>query len=306
MKFNALKFYSDFHVDHCDSGHKRTRDGWVQIHCPFCIGSKGYHLGFHIGTGAYSCWRCGKHSQVDVVKQLLNCNVSEAFKTIKDYSGIGNRGKTPSRSNAVEPKRKKESTFPEGTADLTERHKNYLIKRKYDPEELVRLWNLKGTLAGGRYKWRIIAPIMFDGKFASYQGRDITNKSELKYKACEKAEEMYEHQKIVYGLDFVKGDACVIVEGIADVWRLGYGAICCFGTAFTISQVNLIAERMKTVYILFDSDESNAIKMANKLACMLSGRGLEVEVLELAEGDPGDMPQAEANKLMKELNLWTK
>lgn len=304
MKFNALKFYKDFHIDFADSGHKRTRPGWVQIHCPFCIGSRGYHLGHHIDTGAYSCWRCGKHSQVDVVKAMLNCGTSEAFRTIKEYSDSGRGGKTSSQGKEKRSKRKKTCVLPEGTGELTKRHRKYLEGRKFDPDKLVELWGLKGTGIVGRYKNRIIAPIMFDGELVSYQGRDITNKHELKYKACSQENEVIEHQTIVYGLDFVVGDVCIIVEGIADVWRLGYGAVSCFGTAYTLNQVNLIAERMKKVFILFDADEPNAIKQANKLACALSARGLEVELLELEEGDPGEMPQVEADKLMEELGLW--
>lgn len=303
MIFNAIKFYKTFNIDYVTEGHKRTREGWVQIHCPFCVGSQGYHLGFHIESGAYKCWRCTTHSQIDVVKRLLNCSTSEAIKTIGEYQSKANTVKTSSRDNLKRPKASLKCVLPSGCSDMTEKHKKYLLKRNYDPDKLEKLWGLKGTGAVGRYKHRIIAPIYFNGKLVSYQGRDITNKSELKYKACSKEEEVVEHQTIVYGLDYVKGDSCIIVEGIADVWRLGYGAVCCFGTSFTLSQVNLIAERMKKVYILFDSDESNAIKMAEKLSCMLSARGLEVELLELEEGDPGELPQEIADDLMREIGL---
>lgn len=303
MKFNAIKFYTDFHIDYSDSGHKRTRPGWVQIHCPFCIGSKGYHLGFHLATGAYSCWRCGKHSQVDVVKATLNCSTSEAFETIKGYTDLRGSAKTSQGRKEGASKKSLKCVFPEGTGELSDRHRKYLEKRKFDPDKLVKLWGLKGTLVGGRYKWRILAPIIFEGQMVSYQGRDITNKSELKYKACAKEEEVIDHQNVVYGLDNVKGKVCVIVEGLADVWRLGYGAVCCFGISWTLSQVNLIASRFKTVYVMFDGGEDAANKQAYKLACLLSARGVEVEILELESGDPGDMPQDEADKLMRELGF---
>jgi|SRR6185369_3099713 len=303
MKFNAQKFYQDFHIDYADSGHKRTRPDWIQIHCPFCQGSRGYHLGYNVITGAYSCWRCGKHSQLDVVKAMLNCGSSEAKEVVKEYSAIGRKAKDSQRDDSKPSRRNKECVFPPGTIELTERHRKYLIDRKYDPDELIEKWNLKCVGAVGSYKWRIIAPIMFNGKMVSYQGRDITNKSDLKYKACKQEDEVIPHQEIIYGIDHVKGNSCIVVEGIADVWRLGYGACCCFGSAFTLNQVNLLSTRFERVYILFDADEPNAIKMAYELAYLLSARGLEVEVLELEEGDPGDMEQVEADKLMEELGL---
>jgi DNA primase len=138
----------------------------------------------------------------------------------------------------------------------------------------------------------------------SYQGRDISGtKTKDKYKACKKEFEVYEHQTILYGLDYIKKRRAIIVEGAADVWRLGYGALSCFGTAFTQNQTNLLAANLDTAFILFDSDDDNAIKMAYELGHALSGRGVDVEILELDEGDPGDMPDKSAKELMRDLKL---
>ena len=70
--------------------------------------------------------------------------------------------------------------------ELTRPHKNYLIKRNFDPDELEFKWRLVSTGPVGPYKHRIIAPIYFNEKLVSYQGRDITDKAKLKYKACKR------------------------------------------------------------------------------------------------------------------------
>ena len=99
------------------------------------------------------------------------------------------------------------------------------------------------------------------------------------------------------------------MEGRADLWRLGYGAVCLFGIAFTMYQVNLLASRYKQVFIMFDAEETLekrkiTQKQALKLAALLTARGIKVEILEL-EGykDPGDMPDREAHYLMKDIGL---
>lgn len=324
MKFNALKFYKENGIDFAESGHKRCRDGWVQIDCPFCIGHKGFHLGFYKETGAYKCWRCGKHSQVSVVSTLLNISAYKAKEVIKEYSVIGSQVKEAHRENLKRPKHSLTCKLPAGTGEMTERHKKYLSDRGFNPDELAEKWGLKGTTMNGNYKWRVIVPITFEGKLVSYQGRDITGKSSLRYKACKQADEVIEHQNIVYGLDHVTGNKCVIVEGVADVWRFGYGAVSCFGTAFTLEQVNLLIAqatnkkrkvKIRKYFILFDADEPNAIKMGEKLANMLSSAGLEVELLDLSDTkpqclvdpekgiDPANLKQRYADIIKRELEL---
>lgn len=299
--FNVIQFYKNYHITPVESG-KHYRSGWVNIDCPFCKGKDG-HLGIHISTGAVKCWKCGKHSQTDVIKALLNCDFPTAKDIQEEYTEQRRLKHTEERTRRTHKRLNRTCEYPTGTTAMTDRHRAYLRGRGFDAEHLEKVWGLLGTGNMGAYKFRIIAPILVDGCVVSYQGRDVTGKSPLRYKACVQENEVIEHQTTVYGLDLVKGDKCVLVEGIADCWRLGPGAVSCFGTSFLLAQVNLLADRFRVCYVLFDSDDDNAIKMAEQLACLLSARGVETEILELDEGDPGDMKQEDANKLMKELGF---
>lgn len=304
MNLDAARFYDDHGIKWIDSGHKRSREGWIQIHCPFCLGSHGWHLGFHIASGAIRCWRCGTHSQIDLIKKIAHCNFKTAREIQREYKASRHtRTANANRESIVNVKVHSETKWPLGTTELTERHRRYLERRKFDPDKLIETWDLRAVGPIGKYKWRIIAPIYFKGKMVSYQGRDITNKAEAKYKACPKSDEVIEHQTILYGYDEAPEDVCILVEGIVDVWRLGPGAVCCFGTSFTTSQINLLAKRFRKVYVMFDMDEDNAIKMAEQLASLLAARDVEVEILELENGDPGEMSQKEADDLMEELGF---
>jgi hypothetical protein len=258
-------------------------------------------LGVFLATGAIKCWKCGKHGEVEVIKALLACDWDRAVEIHRQYEKRGRRaaGEAQTRLKATATV----CEYPSFTGPLNSAHRAYLEGRKYDPDLLAEVWGLRGTSNLGDYKFRIIAPITLDGKMVSFQGRDITNQSDMKYKACKKEREVVDHQDVVYGLDQAKRKACVLVEGIADVWRLGPGAVCCFGIAYTMAQVNLLVKKFKTVYIMFDGGETEAAKQARKIALLLSNRGVDVEMLFLDSGDPGEMSQVDADELMRDLYL---
>lgn len=298
MSFDAIKFLRDYNIDHVIQGHSRARPGWVQIHCPFCAGSRGYHLGINLLGEYSSCWRCKGKSIPAVVQALLNCSWPQAYQLVKQYNG---RTRLPEKYQK-KIKTNKNVAWPTGTDKMTDRHAAYLINRKFDPDWLEEIYGLRGTGPVGEYKHRIIAPIFLNGQMISYQGRDITGKSDLKYKACAEIDEAYDHKNSLYAVDLVKGTSAVIVEGFADAWRLGPGAIATFGTAFKAAQVKMIYERFNRVFLLYDA-EAQAQKSAKDMGLKLSVAGVQVELLLLDEGDPGEMSQDDANHLSRELGL---
>ena len=161
---------------------------------------------------------------------------------------------------------------------------------------LERLWDLQGTNHLGPYKFRVIAPVYFNRELVSFQGRDVTGRSKLPYKACRKTKEVRDHKHCLYGQWKVVSSNVVVVEGIMDVWRLGVGSVATFGVEYSKQQVELLSHYQK-VYILYDGDQAGRVA-AGRLGVELSGFECEVEVLELDEGDPGEMSQEDADDLM--------
>ncbi len=295
--FDIYKFYQDYGISHITEGHTHAQKGWVNTVCPFCTGNPGYHLGYHEETGVYNCWRCGSKRPLKVIKELSFVSWSEAKAILVQYK------LRPKERKNRHKTRVKEVKLPVGCGNLTNRHKKYLISRKYDPDKLKRLWNIKGTNHIGNYKWRIIAPIYFKKEIVSYQGRDITRKNKLTYKACPQSFEVIDHKKILYGIDNAIKNKVIVTEGLMDVWRLGYGGVCTFGAAFTWSQV-LLLNRFKNVFIFFDSDQAG-INQSKKLASILAGidHTKHIEEISISEGDPGELSQIDADYLMKDLKL---
>jgi len=165
---------------------------------------------------------------------------------------------------------------------------------------LTKKWKLQGTGPIGSYKHRIIAPVYLGGVLVSFQGRDITDKAPLKYKACEMEKETIHHKHILYGIDEVPFDTIIIVEGLFDVWRLGPGAVATFGVSTTIQQVKMMLRYPRRI-VMFDnpSIDPQAGIEAEKLARILSQKPGSTEIIELNEWkDPAEMPDEEAEKLM--------
>lgn len=297
MIFDVLRFIEDFNIQTSTSG-KNTQPGWINIKCPMCDDDSN-HGGFNIKKGHYNCWKCGWSPLPEVVAALLSVPKHSARLIIDEY-------KSSPRFQLVEKEKVIKNTkieLPYGSGPLKKKHKEYLKRRNFDPEQLEILYNLKGTTHLGDYPFRIIAPIYYEGKLVSYQGRDITGKDILRYKACKLSEEIINHKKIFYNLDSVK-DKTIIVEGITDVWRFGPGAISPFGTTFTNSQVNcLVKKKIKRAFILFDPDEKAQIK-AEQLAYSLSSFKIETVILSLdIKKDPAAMSQKDADFLIKNLKL---
>ncbi|HSH52442.1 MAG TPA: hypothetical protein VK982_12030 [Bacteroidales bacterium] len=296
------ELYQHFNVDYKTGGNKHCTAGWANIHCPFCPGSDDYHLGVHIRTGRFYCWRCGWKPTPKAIAKIIGVSEQKAKELIRQY-----KINTGSKSAAPEQKEKiqfKPHRLPKPYSNLQKQHKKYLKKRGFDPDYLEQEWGLLGTgpvsyLDKIDYKNRIIIPIFWKNQQVSFQTRDITGKSDKKYIACPKVREKILHQDILYGKNWSR-DTAICVEGVTDVWKLGDSAFAVFGIGFRQMQVRLIAKMFKRVIILFD-EEPQAIKQGEILKAELAFRGVDVHQEILKGKDPGDMEQDDADYLVKQL-----
>jgi len=143
----------EVHVPYATEGHHHCHEGWVQIHCPFC-GGQGFHLGFSLEHGNMNCWRCGKHTVWQWLRELFP-NKSPS-PIIKKYSQNMPTG-VPKKKTII---RKRDITPPPQIGPLQKAHIKYLTGRGFDAEKLSRLWSLQGAGALSlNWTWRIIAPM---------------------------------------------------------------------------------------------------------------------------------------------------
>lgn len=299
---DVRRFLQDYNIQFIMDGNKHCTEGWVNIHCPFCAGSQDYHLGIEQTGNGINCWRCGGHSLPAVVVKLLGLTFPEARALLKKYDGgIISRKRETIANVSIFPLK-----YPSPNSPMNKAGKRYLVRRGFDPDKLEKEWGLFQTgpvsfLDKIPYDHRILIPIHWNGELASFQARDITNKSSLKYLACPKRREKIHHKNILYGnqahWDMTK--ALIVVEGVPDVWRLGPSAVATFGIKYKMEQVLELAKAHKRFFVIFD-DEPQAQKQAQELAVKLKTLGRWAEVVQI-EGDPGDMAQEDADNLVKDL-----
>jgi DNA primase len=267
------------------------------VQCPFCDDHSN-HCGVNPIKSRVACWRCGHHYLDQLIAALLGVSYKEAKEIIKEYSSDD-----LNYSYTSEKKRQNKSvSLPKGTGELQQIHINYLLQRNYDPEEIKKVWGIKGTGPIGEYNFRIIIPITFENKLVSYQGRDVTERSSLRYMACKPEEEVVLHKNILYGLENIKDRKGIIVEGAFDVWRIGEGALATFGTSYRNRQITCIKKYLDQAFLLFDPGDIEAQKKAKGLARSLASLKVKTELIELPEADgkdPGDLSPDEGKYLRK-------
>ena len=295
-----LDLYKDHSIPFITEGSKHARDGWVNVHCPFCPGEQDYHLGFEIETNHFNCWRCGGHHNDQTIAKLLHISSSEAEQIIRKYGGVSRRPKKESKVKInLHPFK-----YPSGKLELLTHHRKYLSSRNFDPDELAALWGITGTGPMSKldhidYSHRVLAPIYWNGQVVSFQTRHLKDIQDFKYLACPMAREVEHHQHILYGNQTLWKDRGVCVEGITDVWRMGGFSFAVFGIDYTPYQVSEIRRAFKEVVVVFDPDPQ-AVRQADKLVAELRFRGVTAWK-ERIEQDPGSMSQDDANHLMKQL-----
>lgn len=275
---------------------KNVTPGWIEITCPFC-GDPSYHLGISPQL-LFHCWRCGEKGTI--VKLLMELESIPYYKAAKQAGEFDVKWAESFKRDIKE--RLGHNILPkEAKVELAEYHIKYLAGRGFRSSELQSSYGILGVGPIGKYKFRVIAPCSLQGSAVNFTALGVMGQSP-KYLHCPNEEAFVPMKSLLYNIDNVR-KSIVIVEGITDVWRIGNGSVAIMGMEFSKEQLALIAKtEVKNVFVMFDSGEVEQ-KKANRLATNLSGIIDHVEVIELPEGDPGDLSESDVNHLREELKL---
>lgn len=296
--FNFRAFARDHSVPLIESGHHHTHQGWIQTHCPFCAsGLHGWHLGFSLERGTFHCWRCGGHSVWDVLRAILRTSRKDLIAQALEKYGDGARVKP----KAPKARRKTLTPIP-GVGPLKPQHERYLCQRKFDPAALVKEWGLMGTShLSGAWNWRVVFPIHNrEGHPVAFCGRAIQKEVKPKYKMMDDDDILMDPRALLYGIEKVEKHV-LVVEGPADAWRMGPGAVATLGIDWKLEQALLLRD-VPNRFIMFDP-EPQAQRRARQLAEWLGVFPGVTEVITDLTSDPGDLPQAEAMSIRKTLGF---
>ena len=179
------------------------------------------------------------------------------------------------------------------------------LKEDYN-EELMRSSGLfswkEGAEAGGiysKFRNRIVFPIAHEnGKVIAFTGRTLATDEKAGPKYLNSPETpIYSKSRVLYNLDKAK-DAIrhlkytIIVEGQMDcisVYAAGFhNVVASSGTAFTETQVRLLARFSKDIVVNFDPDTAGAAATDRSLAMLLSEE-FKIKILRLEDGFDPDL-----------------
>lgn len=279
------------------SSGKNIGKEWISITCPECFDDRG-HFGISLKHPVCSCFLCGYKSSVSkLISKLLRISYKKADKLVKECYEIEEEEK-----EETEPDEEEFFKLYNSFGRLRDEHKNYLLKRNFDPDFIERKYLLKASDNFGSWKYRIIIPLVFNGKVKNFVGRDITDKQEIRYRYCSDEISLLKRSKLWYDNNNGRSDV-ILVEGIFDSWRIGEPSIALLSTQFTKFQiVSLLKRRFNRIFILFDADDSGKEK-ASELSYLLSSGYDNIEILELESGDPADLSENDVKSLKKELKI---
>ena len=179
--------------------------------------------------------------------------------------------------------------LPQGLGPLLPIHQNYLKRRNYDPEELEKLWGIRGIGLARKLSWRIWIPVTFRGKTVSWLTRAISDEG-TRYVAASPQEEALPHKQLLFGEDRTR-HAIVVTEGPFDVMRIGPGAVCTFGVSYSEQQLLKIAHH-PIRYVAYDQEEKAQLKAKGLCEKLSLWPGKTTNII-LDSKDPGESTKRE-------------
>ena len=299
---NFQKLFEDYKIDYS----LKTNRGWVNTKCIYCGGSS-YKLGFNPTEDYCTCFACGSHNLKDTLSKLLAISKKDIDEVIEQYKG---RMTLLNKLNGKRIGLASELKLPTDT--FTPMERKYLTSRNFNPKLLHDKYKVVGGGIVGDWKYRIIIPVIINGKIVSWTGRSILEKSKLdelkipRYKNLSIEESVINPKECLFNLDYAKNKTVVLTEGAFDVMRLGDDFICTFGTSLTQSQIKELKMRYEKIFSMFDN-EPEAQEKAKKYGMMLSSVGVDVEIVDaysdFNKNDGGELNDEEVKIIRKELGF---
>lgn len=287
MKFSEL--LDELGVESRTEGHHHCRSGWLQLDCPKCSpNSKSFRLGYNLAYKYLNCWVCGRLNVIEVLRELTGKSWSKCKSLLDDVEAetagplpIAKRGKL---------------VVPKGVNKLLVAHRLYLSKRGFDPDELVRLWEIGGIGVAARLSWRVYIPFIHNGQVVSWTTRKLTNEG-TRYISAKPEEEIFPTSDLLYGEDYCR-TSIVVHEGPIDVWATGPGAVATTGLKFSSKQIARILKYPVRV-VCFDN-EPKAQRRARELADILSSYPGDTYNVCLSGKDAASSPKKEIKRLRRQ------
>ena len=276
---------------------KNISYGWIGIQCPFCNDTSN-HCGISPDRRTFSCWRCKENGSITkLIAKIENISFKHAQKLTKQFSSTPT-AVTEQRRHQSQPASPGAVSLDTFLREMTIPCRRYLESRNFDPEYIWEKYTLFSAEIYSEFKYRIVIPVFLNGKIVTLLGRDITGKSDLRYKTLSNNKSVVPAKECVYNIDTVK-DSAVVVEGCFDVFRIGDGCVATLGVGFTKQQARILST-IKNVFIMYDKEAGReAERLANEISAFVE----HCEIITIDVKDPAEMSDEDVKMLRKDLQL---
>lgn len=289
---SLLAILSEYRIPYRLAGqHHHTTKNRISVDCPFCSpNSNKFRLGIHLVRESVNCWICGK---VPPYRAYGALGLSPAAQEAIRYAQRNPGHWLPQSTQITQPP-SGILTLPTGLGPLLEVHKDYLLQRGFDPEQLTQEWGIQGIGLAPRLSWRVFIPITYQGRMVSWTTRAISPSATLRYITAKPEEESLPSKSILFGADKAR-HSIIICEGPLDPIKIGYGGTATLGVNYSCKQLREMA-RFPRRYICFDN-EPGAQKRAGELMDDLCDLPGETQNIILDAKDPAEAGESELKQL---------
>jgi len=181
--------------------------------------------------------------------------------------------------------------------------KDFLEDRGFSKEDILKAGIIKNAEGGKEpfdvFRDRIMFPMSdSSGRIVAFSGRILHNDDKAPKYVNSPETELYKKSELLFGYDKAKHgirtlEFSLIVEGQFDVvmcHQAGYAnTVAVSGTALTLYHVQQLERMSDRVVLALDADKAG-INAMKKGAELMLGRGLDVKIAELPDGqDPADI-----------------
>lgn len=322
MRFDWRQFCEQHGVRFVTTG-RNVSSGHIAIKCPLCGNadpSEHMVLSENERRPYWRCWRNVEHrgSRPEfLVAKILGITYQSAqelvdgdAELIYDDEWSALKAKLLRKEQPVIKPTNREIDLPRGVVPLTdvpaaEPYLDYLYDRGYsDPLDIARRFDLHFAVTG-EFGYRIVFPIRMRGKLVNVMGRDITNRSDLRYKALHRNQAGVPIDDCLYNYDEADrgGRYLWICEGPFDALKIlaytgpSHVPVAMFGMPKTQQRVLLsrLSRRFEFSILALDAD---ALSQALRLSSELFG---DIKTAHLPQGvkDIGGMSSRQVRNFVK-------
>lgn len=267
--------------------HHHVRQNNLGLDCPSCSpNAHRFRLGVHVDRLVCNCWVCGRKWLPEVLAAASGTPVRTVLAMLPAFASV---------SPVVDDRPRGKFTPPDGATSMLRCHRDYLARRRIDPDYAALVWGVGGIGLTAHLKWRLYLPVICDSSPVSWTTRAVGDRVGLRYVSATPEHESVPLKETLYG-EHLAGGSVVVCEGPLDAVRVGTGAVATYGLTVTKAQLWRLA-RYARVAVAFDAEPA-AQRRARQICSQLECFGGVVSNILLETGkDPADASDQEVREL---------